>query len=71
MEPFVLPKQLLCRLSLNTTWLVMHSPYLGHLRERLADGSRHASAVKQGLCMPPSVLSLSTQLLVLVYLDIR
>ena len=47
-------KQLLrlivCRVSLNTGWLVMlHSPYLSHLRE-IADGSRRAIATKQNLC---------------------
>ena len=43
----------------------MRSAYLRHLRET-ADGGCHASAMKQGLCMPPSVFSLSTQLLALV-----
>ena len=37
-----------CRLSLNSSWLVMHSPYLKQLRE-IANGSCHASA-KQNLC---------------------
>lgn len=36
------------RLSLNTTWLVMHSPYLRYLRD-LADGSHHASTMKRNL----------------------
>ena len=39
-----------CRQSLNTACLVMHSPYLRHLNERLADGGQHASAAKQSLC---------------------
>ena len=44
-----------CRQSLNTAWLIMYSPYLRHLRERLAHGGRHASAVKQtfaAFCVP-------------------
>ena len=64
MELFVLPISsysvwLNSRLCLNTPWLVLRSPYLRHLRET-ADGVCHASAVKQGLCMPPSVFSLSS-----------
>ena len=40
-EPFVLPKQTVlakCRQGLNTAWLVMHSPYLRHLKEGLQMG---------------------------------
>ena len=48
-EPFVLIKQLLRALSLNTAWFVAHSPYLRHFRET-ADGSCHTSAMKQNLC---------------------
>ena len=36
-----------CRLSMS--WFVVHSPCLRHLRE-IADGSHHASAMKQNLC---------------------
>ena len=52
MEPFILPKQLLLLTvdSLNTAWLVMHSPYLKYLRERRTDGDCHAADVKQNLC---------------------
>ena len=59
MEPFVLPKQLLL-LTLNTvvTW--------GILEKGRQMGVANASAVK-----PPSAFSLSTQLLALVYIDIR
>lgn len=36
-------------LSLNTAWLLMHSPYLSQLKE-IADGGCHASAMKHNLC---------------------
>ena len=52
---------------MNTAWLVMHRPYLRHLRERLADGGRHTHEAGSLL---PSVFSLSTQLLAFVYIDI-
>ena len=41
----------------------MHIPYLRHLRE-IADGSRHAPAMKPE-CRPPTAFGLSTQLLAL------
>ena len=54
MEPFVLPAHAAilvnCGPSLNTAWLVVHSPYLRHLRE-IADEGRYARiAIKQNLC---------------------
>ena len=61
-----------CRQSLNTAWLIMHSPYLRHLRERLAHGGRHTSAVKQNLCcLLCSCLHNCQHVLALVYIDIR
>ena len=61
-----------CRQSLNTAWLIMYSPHLRHLRERLAHGGRHASAVKQNLCcLLCSCLHNCQHVLALVYIDIR
>ena len=59
MQPLVQPKHTLanCRLSVNTAWLVAHSPYLRHLRG-IADGVRHPSAmgrrrVSAAFCFQP------------------
>ena len=46
MQPFSASTVANCRLSLNTAWVVMHSPYLRHFRE-VADGARHSSAMDQ------------------------
>ena len=43
---------------MNTAWLVMHSPYLRHLREETVDGCCHASAMEQDPLLP-SVFSQS------------
>ena len=72
MEPFVVPNQVLtlanCRLSLNTAWLVMHTPYLRHLR-KMADTWELPCITHEAESLPPSTFSLSTQLLALVYIQ--
>ena len=48
----------------------MHSPYLQQL-SGIADGSHHASAVKQTLCAPADFQLVCTQLIALVYIQYR
>ena len=70
MEPIVLPNQLLCKLSLNTAWLLMHSPYSSHLRE-IADESCHAPAMKHAESRPPSVSTICSSIHTLVVLMLQ
>ena len=64
METVVQAKQLLCRLTLNTGRLVMHSLYLSHLVE-IADGSHHALAINSRICAAFCILPVYNQLLAL------